>query len=159
MLIQIIAVGKIKEKFYKMAVEEYCKRLKSYCRLEILEIKDAPIPEKASKADQLKILEQEGLKILARVKDSATLICLDIDGEFCDSICFSKKIEKLTILGKSHFIFIIGSSLGLSDSVKKRADWKLSFSPMTFPHQLFRVILLEQLYRSFKIINNETYHK
>ncbi len=159
MLIQIIAVGKIKEKFLKMAVDEYSKRLTAYCRLDIIEIKDSPIPEKASQADKLKILEQEGLKILSRIKDSATLICLDIDGEISDSLNFSKKIENLTIRGKSHLVFIIGGSLGLSMAVKKRAHWRLSFSPMTFPHQLFRIMLLEQLYRSFKIIYHETYHK
>lgn len=159
MLIQIIAVGKIKEKFFRMAIDEYSKRLNAYCRLEIIEVKDGPIADKASAADKAKILEQESLKILSHVKDSATLICLDIDGESLDSVNFSNKIENLTIMGKSHLIFIIGSSLGLSATVKKYADWRLSFSPMTFPHQLFRIMLLEQLYRSFKIIHHETYHK
>ncbi len=159
MLIQIIAVGKIKERFFKMAIDEYSKRLSAYCRLEIIEVKDVAIGEKASAADKVKILDQEGLKILSHVKDSASLICLDIDGESLDSVNFSKKIENLTIMGKSHFVFVIGGSLGLSKIVKNRADWRLSFSPMTFPHQLFRIILLEQLYRSFKIIHHESYHK
>lgn len=159
MLIQIIAVGKIKEKFFKMAIDEYSKRLSAYCRLEIIEVKDTAIADKASAADKTKIVDQEGLRILSHVKDSATLICLDIDGESLDSVNFSSKIENLTIMGKSHLIFIIGGSLGLSATVKKYADWRLSFSPMTFPHQLFRIMLLEQLYRSFKIIHHETYHK
>ena len=159
MLIQIIAVGKIKEKFFKMAIDEYSKRLSAYCRLEIIEVKDTAIADKASAADKAKILDQEGLRILSHLKDSATLICLDIDGERLASLNFSKRIEKLTIMGKSHLVFVVGGSLGLSATVKKYADWRLSFSPMTFPHQLFRIMLLEQLYRSFKIIHHETYHK
>ncbi|WKY46305.1 23S rRNA (pseudouridine(1915)-N(3))-methyltransferase RlmH [Eubacteriaceae bacterium ES3] len=159
MYVQIICLGKIKEKFMKQAIDEYSKRLSSYCRLEIIELKDEIIPEKASDADYLQLINKEGERILGKIKNGAYVICLDLSGQQLDSQEFSRKIENLGIQGKSHIIFIIGGSLGLSESIKNRADLKLSFSKMTFPHQLFRVMLLEQIYRSFKIIHNETYHK
>ena len=159
MFIQIICVGKVKEQFLRQALEEYAKRLSSYCRLEIIELKDETISDKASESDCFQLLQKEGDRILSKIKSSAYVICLDLSGQQFDSLKFAKRIETLGVQGKSHLVFVIGGSLGLADAVKNRADLKLSFSPMTFPHQLFRVMLLEQIYRSFKIIHNETYHK
>lgn len=167
--ISICCVGKIKEKFYRDAVDEYRKRLSKYCRLEILEVEDEKTPDKGScflrKPDKAvtgleqKILEKEGNRLKAYLKEDAYVIALDVKGSMPDSIALSEKIERLGVEGKSHIIFIIGGSLGLHESVLKSADYRLSFSAMTFPHQLMRVILLEQIYRSYRIMNNEPYHK
>lgn len=159
MQIRIIAVGKIKEKFLTMAIQEYTKRLSSYCRLEIIEVKDEKIPENASDAQRKKAVEIEGNRILSYFKEEEILATLEIQGEQLDSMSFARKIENFGIQGKSQITFVIGGSIGLSPEVTKRSTWKLSFSVMTFPHQLFRVMLLEQVYRSFKIIRGETYHK
>lgn len=159
MQIRIIAVGKIKEKFLAMAIQEYTKRLSSYCRLEIIEVKDEKIPENASDAQRKKAVEIEGNRILSYFKEDEILATLEIQGEQLDSMSFARKIENFGIQGKSQITFVIGGSIGLSPEVTKRSTWKLSFSVMTFPHQLFRVMLLEQIYRSFKIIRGETYHK
>jgi 23S rRNA (pseudouridine1915-N3)-methyltransferase len=159
MFIQIICIGKLKEKFLRLAIDEYSKRLSAYCRLEIIELKDEMIPDKASETDLSQLLNKEGHRILSKAKSNAYVICLDLKGQQVDSAKFSSHIENLAIQGKSHLVFIIGGSLGISEAVKSRADLKLSFSKMTFPHQLFRVMLLEQIYRAFKIIHHETYHK
>lgn len=159
MNIRIITVGKIKEKYLTMAIQEYAKRLSAYCRLEIIEVKDEKIPETASDAQRKKAVELEGNRILSYLKDEEILATLEIQGRQMDSPAFSKKIETYGIQGKSQITFVIGGSIGLSPEITKRSDWKLSFSEMTFPHQLFRVMLLEQIYRGFKIIRNETYHK
>lgn len=159
MKITVLGVGKIKERFFREAIEEYCKRLSRYCKLEILEAADEKTPEGAGKALEEAILRKESERILAKVPENAYAIALDIGGEKPDSVQLSRTLEGLGIAGKSHLVFIIGGSLGLHESVKKRADWRLSFSDMTFPHQLMRVILLEQLYRAYRIINGEPYHK
>lgn len=159
MKITILTVGKIKEKFYRDAISEYEKRLSRYCKLDIVEVADERTPEHASAAENQKILEREGERILANVRDNTYVIILAIKGKMLDSVELSKKISDLTVSGVSDITFIIGGSLGLSDAVVKRGDFLLSFSPMTFPHQLMRVILLEQIYRSYRIANNEPYHK
>lgn len=159
MKITILTVGKIKEKFYRDAVSEYEKRLSRYCKLDIVEVADEKTPERASEAEKQKILEKEGERILAGIRDNTYVIVLAIKGKMLDSVELSKKISDLTVSGVSDITFIIGGSLGLSDAVIKRGDFLLSFSPMTFPHQLMRVILLEQVYRSYRIANKEPYHK
>jgi 23S rRNA (pseudouridine1915-N3)-methyltransferase len=152
-------VGKVKEKFFRDAIAEYVKRLGKYCRLEIVEVEDEKTPDNASDTVENAIKEKEGRRLLGHIKEDSFVIALAIDGEKPDSVQLSKKIEKLGVMGTSHITFIIGGSLGLSDEVLKRADYRLSFSDMTFPHQLMRVILLEQIYRSFRIMKNEPYHK
>lgn len=159
MKISICAVGKVKETFFRAAIAEYEKRLSRYAKLEILEVPDEKTPDKASEAEEEQIKTKEGERLLKLIKDDAFVIVLDIGGKQLDSVQLSKKLDTLGISGVSHIQFVIGGSLGLSDAVLKRADFKLSFSPMTFPHQLMRVILLEQIYRSYRIINNEPYHK
>jgi 23S rRNA (pseudouridine1915-N3)-methyltransferase len=159
MRITICAVGKIKEKFYRDAIAEYSKRLGKYCRLEIVEVEDEKTPDNAGEALETAIKEKEERRILSHIKEDSYVIALTIDGCKLDSVKLSEKLEKLGIQGTSHITFIIGGSLGLSDEVQKRADYRLSFSDMTFPHQLMRVILLEQIYRSFRIMKNEPYHK
>lgn len=159
MKISCIVVGKIKEKYFTDAISEYSKRLSRYCRLEITELQDEKTPDNASPAEEESIRNKEGERILAKIKDDAYVVSLAIEGRMLDSVELSRKIEELGIGGRSHITFIIGGSLGLSDAVKKRSDCLLSFSRMTFPHQLMRVILLEQIYRSYRIMNNEPYHK
>jgi len=157
--ITIIAVGKIKEKFYQSAIEEYSKRLRRYCKLDIIEIPDEKTPDGASPALELQIKEKEGARILDSIKEGAYIIALAIEGKMLDSIELSDKIHELGVHGCSHIIYVIGGSLGLSEIVLNRADVRLSFSKMTFPHQLMRVILLEQIYRSYRIMHHEPYHK
>lgn len=159
MRITLVTVGKIKEKYLEQAIAEYSKRLGKYCRLEIVQVADEKTPEGASSVVEEQIKQKEGERILGQIKDNAYVIALAIDGRMLDSVELSQKIEKLGIDGVSHIVFVIGGSLGLWDGVLKRADYKLSFSKMTFPHQLMRVILLEQIYRSYRIINGEPYHK
>ena len=159
MRISIVCVGKIKEKFYVQAVDEYVKRLSRYCKLDITELPDEKTPENASEQLNLAIKAKEGDRILAALKDDAYVIALAIEGKMLDSVEFSQKIEKLGIDSVSHIIFVIGGSLGLDERVLKRADYKLSFSKMTFPHQLMRVVLLEQIYRGYRIMKGEPYHK
>ena len=159
MRITLVTVGKIKEKYLEQAIAEYSKRLSRYCRLEIIQVADEKTPEGASSAVEEQIKEKEGERILAQIREGAYVIALAIDGQMLDSVELSQKISKLGIDGISHIVFVIGGSLGLSSRVLKRADYKLSFSRMTFPHQLMRVILLEQIYRSYRIISGEPYHK
>lgn len=159
MKITILTVGKIKEDFYRKAIEEYSKRLSRYCKLEIIEVTDEKTPDSASAVVEEQIKDKEGERLLKYIREDAYVIALAIEGKMLDSIELSKNIEQLGIMGKSHIIFVIGGSLGLSDLILKRADFKLSFSKMTFPHQLMRVILLEQIYRSYRIICKEPYHK
>lgn len=156
MNIKIIALGKIKEKFLKDGTDEFMKRLKPYASVEIielpaLEIKDENLTER--------ILEQEGEKILTYVKPQSYLITLEIEGKMLSSVEFAKKLEDLTNDGIGEIIFVIGSSCGISEIVSKRANFKLSMSKMTFLHQFARLLLVEQIYRAFKIIKGETYHK
>lgn len=159
MKITIVCVGKIKEKFYRDALAEYTKRLSRYCSLTITEVADEKTKEQASETECAIIKDREGERILKSIRDDGYVIALAIDGKILDSVELSEKIDKLGLSGKSNVYFVIGGSLGLSDAVMKRADYKLSFSRMTFPHQLMCVILLEQIYRSYRIINHEPYHK
>lgn len=159
MKITICCVGKIKEKFYSQAIEEYSKRLSKYCKLEIKEAADEKTPDSASDTVNRMIKENEGDRLLSFIKDDSYVIALAIDGKMLDSVELSEKIDNLMLSGKSDIVFVIGGSLGLDKRVLDRADYKLSFSKMTFPHQLMRVILLEQIYRSFRIMKNEPYHK
>ena len=159
MKITCVVVGKIKEKYFTDAIKEYSKRLSRYCKLEIVELADEKTPDGASEAEELAIREKEGERILKALKDDAYVIALAIEGKMLDSVELSRKIESLGIGGISHIAFVIGGSLGLAPAVMKRVDYALSFSRMTFPHQLMRVVLLEQLYRSYRIMKNEPYHK
>ena len=159
MKITVVAVGKIKERFFEDAIREYEKRLGRYCRLEIVQVADERTPDGAGDALERQIKEREGERILAQIKDGAYVIALAIEGKMLDSEELSEQMERWKVGGISHAAFVIGGSLGLSEEVLSRADFRLSFSRMTFPHQLMRVILLEQIYRSFRIINGEPYHK
>lgn len=159
MKITLITVGKIKEKYLKDAIAEYSKRLSKYCKLEIVEVADEKTPDQASENVERQIRQKEGERILRYVKDDAYVFTLEIGGTMLDSVAFAKKMETLGIQGKSHLIFIIGGSIGLGEEVLRRSDYALSFSKMTFPHQLMRVILLEQVYRGYRIIDGAPYHK
>lgn len=159
MKITILSVGKIKEKFYRDAISEFEKRLSRYAKLEIVEVADEKTPDQASEHEITLIKEKEGERLLKSIKDDGYVICLAINGKMLDSVELSRHLEKLGVSGVSHIYFVIGGSLGLADEVLKRADMLLSFSKMTFPHQLMRVILCEQIYRSYRIMNHEPYHK
>ena len=159
MKITIAAVGKIKEKYFTGAIDEYAKRLSRYCKLELIEVPDEKTPDGAGEALELHIKEKEGERILQKIPDNAYVIALAIDGKMLDSEELAAQMERWNVGGISHMVFVIGGSLGLAPAVLKRADYRLSFSKMTFPHQLMRVILLEQIYRSFRIRNHEPYHK
>lgn len=159
MKVTILAVGKIKERFYRQAIEEFEKRLGRYCKLEIIEVADEKTPDGAKRAQEMQILEKEGTRLSKYLREDAWVCALAIDGKMLDSVELSRQLEQLGVSGISHIQFVIGGSLGLSDSILKRADFKLSFSKMTFPHQLMRVILLEQIYRGYRIMMKEPYHK
>ena len=159
MNINIVCVGKIKEKYLKLGIDEFKKRLSKYCKLDVIELDDEKAPENLSDKEMLMIKDKEGKKILSKVKANSYVIALAIDGKNLSSEELADTMSKLAVRGNSHITFVIGGSLGLSDEVLKRADYKLSFSKMTFPHQLMRLILLEQVYRAFRINNNEPYHK
>jgi len=159
MNITIITVGKIKEKFLRDAIDEYSKRLGRYCKLEVIELSDEKTPDKASEKEEESIKEKEGQAILNKIKDNMFVIAMDLAGKHLTSQEFADYIENLGVIGNSNIAFIIGGSLGISKSVLARANYKLCFSKMTFPHQLFRVMLLEQIYRGFRIIKGEPYHK
>ncbi|WP_029321486.1 23S rRNA (pseudouridine(1915)-N(3))-methyltransferase RlmH [Butyrivibrio sp. AE3004] len=159
MAIDILCVGKIKEKYWNEAILEYSKRLSRYCRLNIIEVQDEKTPDNAPEAIEKQIKEKEGERILKNMDSKALKFALAIDGKNFSSPGFADMIEKESVMGISKMQFIIGGSLGLSDEVLKTCDKKLSFSAMTFPHQMMRVILLEQIYRAYRIINGEPYHK
>jgi 23S rRNA (pseudouridine1915-N3)-methyltransferase len=159
MNITIICVGKIKEKYLKSAIDEYVKRLSRYCKLNIVELADEKTPDNASEKEELLIKEKEGETILKNIKDNMFVIALDLKGNMISSEELSNYVKDLGIRGESNIAFVIGGSLGISKSVLERANYKLCFSKMTFPHQLFRVMLLEQVYRGFRIISGEPYHK
>lgn len=159
MKITLICVGKIKEAFYRAAVEEYGKRLTRYCKLEILEVADEKTPDGASPAEEEQIKAREGQRILDKVREDAFVCTLEIHGKKLSSEGFAQWLERTAVSGTSHIVFVIGGSLGLHETVSRRADLKLSFSDMTFPHQLMRVILTEQIYRAFRMIHGEPYHK
>lgn len=159
MKITVITVGKMKEKYLRDAIAEYTKRLSKYCRLEIIEVADEKTPDAASETVENQIRQKEGERILKYIKEDAYVITLEIGGKMLDSVEFSKKIEMLGVQGRSHIIFVIGGSIGLGKEVLQKSDFGLSFSKMTFPHQLMRVILLEQIYRGYRIMAGEPYHK
>lgn len=159
MNITLLTVGKLKERYWREAVSEYAKRLGKYCRLQIIELKEIALKASASPADEEIAKAAEGGDILGKIKPADYVITLEIKGKPLSSTEMAEHIGNLALSGKSNIVFVIGGSLGLSPEVSKRADLKLSFSKMTFPHQMMRVILLEQIYRSFKILKNETYHK
>lgn len=157
--ISIISVGKIKEKYLKLGIEEFSKRLSKYCKLDIIELNDEKAPENLSSKEMNIVKDKEGKSILSKIKQTQYVVALAIDGDKLSSEKFAKKLDKLSLEGNSHICFVIGGSLGLSDKVLSRADMKMSFSDMTFPHQMMRLILLEQIYRCFRINNHEPYHK
>jgi len=159
MNISIICIGKLKERYLQEAVSEYSKRLKNYCKLKIVELKETKLSLNAGEKEIEAVKSSEGKEILSRLGENTFVIALEIKGERMDSEKFAKKIERLGNDGKSDISFVIGGSLGLSREVSARANYRLSFSDMTFPHQMMRVILLEQIYRCFKINKNEPYHK
>ncbi|MBS4534487.1 23S rRNA (pseudouridine(1915)-N(3))-methyltransferase RlmH [Clostridium sp. D2Q-14] len=159
MNITIISVGKIKEKYINGGIKEFTKRLSGYCNLKIIEVKDESTKEDMSETEKNILKDKEGERILCKIPSDSYMISLCIEGRQLSSEELSKNIDKLTLMGKSKIIFIIGGSVGLSNKVIKRSDMKLSFSKMTFPHQLMRLILLEQIYRSFRISRGEPYHK
>ena len=159
MNISIISVGKLKEKYLKAGIEEYTKRLGSYTKINEIEVADEKAPEQLSEADMEIVKRKEADRILAKISPDAYVIALAIDGKMKTSEALAKDIESLMTYGRSKIVFVIGGSLGLHDDVLKRADEKLSFSKMTFPHQLMKLILVEQVYRAFRIMKNEPYHK
>ncbi len=159
MNITLITVGKIKEKYLKAAIDEYSKRLQRYCKLDIIELQDEKTPDNASEKEEIQIKYKEGENILKHIKDNMFVVALDLNGKMLSSEEFSDYIKDLGVKGESNLAFIIGGSLGLSQEILNRADYKLCFSKMTFPHQLFRVMLLEQIYRGFRIMKGEPYHK
>lgn len=159
MKITVIAVGKIKESFYREALSEYRKRLSRYCSLEIREVEDERVPDGVSDTEKEIILKKEGARIEKFLPEGAYVVTLEIEGKSYTSEAFAQKIADLGLRGESHIIFVIGGSIGLHHNIKKKADLAVSFSKMTFPHQLMRVVLLEQIYRAFRIIHGEPYHK
>lgn len=159
MNVKILCVGKIKEKFYSKAIDEYVKRLSKYCSVKIIEVADEKTAENASDNEIAIIKNKEGERLLKNIGERDYVIGLAILGKQLDSVAFSEYIENLGIQGNSSIVFVIGGSLGLSDAVLQRCNYQISFSKMTFPHQLMRVILLEQIYRAMRIMKNEPYHK
>lgn len=159
MEIRILSVGKIKERYLSDGIAEYAKRLGRYCKLTFKQVADEKTPDKASETLNQQIKDMEGERLLKHIREQDYVIALAIEGKMLDSVELSRKLGQLGVEGKSSLAFVIGGSLGLSDAVLKRADFKLSFSKMTFPHQLMQMILLEQIYRGYRILNHEPYHK
>ena len=159
MNIRIVCVGKLKEKYLKEACDEYVKRLTKYCRLDIIELKEAKLPENASPADEEKVKIDEGKAILSKLFEKEYVITLEVLGKQLSSIELAEKISNLGVSGNADIAFVTGGSLGLSEEVSKRSNFSLSFSKLTFTHQMMRVLVLEQIYRAFKIARNENYHK
>lgn len=159
MKITILSVGKLKEKYWKQAIAEYEKRLSAYTKIEIIEVPDEKAPENMSDKEIEQVKEKEGDRILAKIKPQSTVITLEIQGNMLSSEGLAKQLEQRMTQGQSDFVFIIGGSNGLHQDVLSRSDYALSFSKMTFPHQMMRVVLIEQVYRAFKIMRGEAYHK
>ena len=159
MKVKIICVGKLKEKYLVAGIAEYLKRLQAYCKVEVYEVSDESIPDNCSLANEMIIKSKEGKKILDKIKQDDYVVLLDVAGKEIDSIMLAKQMENCRISGKSTIDFVIGGSLGHGQEIIERANFRLSFSKMTFPHQLMRLILVEQIYRAFKIMKNESYHK
>jgi len=159
MNIKLVTVGKLKEKYLKQGILEYMKRLSSYANVDIVEVADEKAPEKLGEAEMEAVRKKEGERILGKISPDAYVITLEIDGKMITSEGLARKMEELATYGKSKVVFVIGGSLGISESVQGRSDFALSFSKMTFPHQLMRLVLLEQVYRAFRIVRGEPYHK
>ncbi|WP_278628206.1 23S rRNA (pseudouridine(1915)-N(3))-methyltransferase RlmH [Thomasclavelia cocleata] len=159
MKVKIICVGRLKEKYLVAGIAEYLKRLQAYCKVEVYEVSDESIPDNCSLANEMIIKSKEGKKILDKIKQDDYVVLLDVAGKEIDSIMLAKQMENCMISGKSTIDFVIGGSLGHGQEIIERANFRLSFSKMTFPHQLMRLILVEQIYRAFKIMKNESYHK
>jgi len=159
MNIKIVTVGKLKDKYLVHGISEYAKRIGSYATLTFVEVPDEKAPEHLSDAQMLQIKEKEGQRILAKIKDTEYVYALAIEGQNPTSEAFAKQIDQLGIQGKSQLVFVIGGSLGLSDAVMQRSDAQISFGKMTFPHQLMKLILVEQIYRAYRINTNAPYHK
>lgn len=159
MKITILTVGKIKENYFSLAISEYVKRLGKYCRLQIVEVPDERTPDTQNEAEELIVKKREGERLWKYIREDSHVVVLAIEGQQLSSVEFSDKLSRLMVDGKSDITFVIGGSLGLDAGIIRRADILLSFSKMTFPHQLMRVVLLEQLYRAYRIMNNEPYHK
>jgi 23S rRNA (pseudouridine1915-N3)-methyltransferase len=157
--ISIFSVGKLKEKYLKQGIDEYLKRLGPYAKVEVIEVADEKAPENLSEVEMEQVKDKEGERILAKISDDTYVIILAIQGKMISSGELAREMDQLATYGKSKIAFVIGGSLGLSKAVEKRADYALSFSKMTFPHQLMRLVLVEQIYRAFKINRNEPYHK
>ena len=159
MKVKIICVGRLKEKYLVAGIAEYLKRLQAYCKVEVYEVSDESIPDNCSLANEMIIKSKEGKKILDKIKQDDYVVLLDVAGKEIDSIMLAQQMENCMISGKSTIDFVIGGSLGHGQEIIERANFRLSFSKMTFPHQLMRLILVEQIYRAFKIMKNESYHK
>ncbi len=157
--VTVVAVGKIKEKFLTAAIEEYAKRLSLYCNFEVVEVKDEKTPDNPTDTEKNAVLDREAERIMSKIPKGAKVVALCVEGKQMTSEKFADMIEKSSVEGTSHLVFVIGGSMGLSERVKKLSDVRLSFSEMTFPHMLMRVILAEQIYRGFTIISGKTYHK
>jgi 23S rRNA (pseudouridine1915-N3)-methyltransferase len=157
--ISIVTVGKLKEKYLKMGIEEYLKRLNAYAKVEVIEVADEKTPEELSELEMLQVKQKEGERILAKISQDTYVIALAINGKMQSSEELADTLDKLATYGKSKIAFIIGGSLGLSEEVLKRSNEQLSFSKMTFPHQLMKLILVEQIYRAYRINRGEPYHK
>ncbi len=159
MKINIYCIGRLKESYWVNACNEYIKRINPYAHIEVIEINDLPIKENASKKEEEEIKNKEGRKVLAKLNPSSYLVALDLNAKQYDSIEFAFHLDKMFVSSKSTINFVIGGSLGLSEEIKHRANESICFGKATYPHQLVRIILLEQLYRSFRILNHEPYHK
>ncbi|WP_026573801.1 23S rRNA (pseudouridine(1915)-N(3))-methyltransferase RlmH [Bacillus sp. UNC438CL73TsuS30] len=159
MNISIVTVGKLKEKYLKQGIDEYLKRLSAYAKVEVIDVADEKAPEELSESEMLQVKEKEGERILAKISQDAHVIALAINGKMQSSEQLADTLDKLATYGKSKIAFVIGGSLGLSDEVLRRSNEQLSFSKMTFPHQLMRLILVEQIYRAYRINRGEPYHK
>lgn len=157
--VTVISVGKVKDKYLQLGIDEFKKRLSRFCKLELIEVKDEALADKLSERDLDLVREKEGRQILSKLPETSYVIAMDIDGKQLTSEELANKMKHIATYGQSHVVFIIGGSVGMSEEVKKRSDMRLSFSKMTFPHQLFKLMLLEQVYRGFKINANESYHK
>ncbi|MDK6804978.1 23S rRNA (pseudouridine(1915)-N(3))-methyltransferase RlmH [Aerococcus sp. UMB7834] len=159
MQVKLIVVGKLKEKYLKQGIAEYAKRLQAYCKFEVIEVKDEATPGEGSEAELDLVRNKEGERILAKIKADDYVVHLALDGDLLDSEGLAKKLQNAMTHGKSSFVYVIGGSVGTSQAVRRRADLNLSFGRLTLPHQLMRLVLVEQIYRSFRIQNHQPYHK
>ena len=157
--VTVLCVGKLKEKFYLEAAAEYVKRLQRFCKLELVELPESRLPESPSPAEVQRALAAEAAAIRERLPKGGAVIALCIEGKPCSSVELSRRMEELAVAGKTQLTFLIGGSVGLDESLKRQVDWRLSMSPMTFPHHLARIILLEQIYRAYQISAGTKYHK